>query len=104
MHTDFGGLHRVELVVHRRGRASEIEDLIDLDVERKTDVVTRELKAGIAQEMVHVAPCPGIEIVDAQDFIPPPQPPIAKMRADEASPAGDQNTAFSQHGQLSGEA
>src|SRR5262245_59935376 len=102
MHADLGGLNRVRLVVHRRGRASEIEDLIDLDVEWETDVVARELKAGIGQEMMHIAPRTGIEIVHTQDFIATRQQPIAQVRPDEACSAGDQNTAFSQHGRLSG--
>ena len=38
----FGGLDRVELVVNRRSRASEMPDPIHLELDRFCDVVTDE--------------------------------------------------------------
>lgn len=61
-----GGLHRIMLVVNRRGRAGEIIDFIDLDIERKGDVVADQLKSGIAQEMADIRLGAGEKIVDAQ--------------------------------------
>ena len=95
MHADLGGLYGIELVVHRRGRASEVEDLVNLDVERKTDVVAGQLKTRVGKEMVHIAPRSRIETAHAQDFVAARQQPIAQMRPDEAGSARDQNTAFS---------
>ena len=55
MHAGLGGLDRVELVMHRRGGAREIVDLVDFDVERKSHVVAHQLKAGIAGKMLDIA-------------------------------------------------
>ena len=44
VHAGLGRLHRVVLVVDRRGRAGEVVDLVDLDVERKGDVVAQQLE------------------------------------------------------------
>ena len=49
MHADLRGLHRIELIVHGRRRAGQIENFIDLDVERKTNVMTHQLEARIRQ-------------------------------------------------------
>src|SRR5262245_2191651 len=101
MHADLGGLHRVELIVHRRGRASEIIDLVNLDIERKTDVMAGQLKARMREEVVNVAPRSGVEVVDAQDLVAARQQPFAQMRPDEPCSARDENAAFSQHGRRS---
>ena len=37
MHTGLGGLYRVVLVVNRAGKAGKIVDLVQFDIERKTD-------------------------------------------------------------------
>ena len=40
-----GRLHRIVLVVYRRCWAGEIEDLVNIDVERETHVVPHELES-----------------------------------------------------------
>ena len=55
MHAGLGRLHRVVLVVNGRGRAGEVVDLVDLDVEREGDVVAHQLEARMAEQMVDVA-------------------------------------------------
>ena len=57
--------HRVELVVDRRGRAGQVVDLVDLDIEREGDVVAHQLEAGFGQEMRDIGAPAGEEIVDA---------------------------------------
>lgn len=49
VHARFGRLDWIVLVVDRRGGASEIVDLVDFHIERKCDVMTHELKRGIAE-------------------------------------------------------
>ena len=51
MHVDLGGLDRIVLVVNRRRRAGEVEDLVHLDVERKRDVVADDLEVRVAEQM-----------------------------------------------------
>jgi hypothetical protein len=65
MHIDLGGLHRIVLIMNRRGRAGEIVDFIDFQVKRESDVVSDQLKIRIVQKMNNIALGTGIKIVDA---------------------------------------
>ncbi len=49
LHRGPDGAHRVALVVHRRGGASQVKDLVDLDGERVLDVVTGQLEMRVGQ-------------------------------------------------------
>ena len=69
VHTDLRGLHRIELIVHGRSRAGQIENFIDLDVERETNVMTHQLETRIRQQMMHIVSRAGVEIIDAQNFV-----------------------------------
>jgi hypothetical protein len=51
VHAGLGRLHRVELVVDRRGRAGEVVDLVDLDIEREVTSWRISSKCGIAEQM-----------------------------------------------------
>ena len=46
-HAGLGRLHRIELVVHGRGGAREIVDLVDLDIEGEGYVVTQQLEVRV---------------------------------------------------------
>ena len=50
LHTGLGRLHRIVLVVDRRGRAGEVEDAVDFDVERKRDVVSKQFEARMVRQ------------------------------------------------------
>src|SRR6266516_4514821 len=50
---------------------------------------------------MHVASGPGVEIIDAKNFVAAFQQPIAKVRSNKSSSAGDEDTTFCQHGQAS---
>ena len=69
MHAGLGRLHRIVLVMHRRGRAGQIVDLVDLHIERKGHVVPHQLEAWVVEQMRDVGASAGEEIVDAQDVI-----------------------------------
>jgi hypothetical protein len=90
VHAGLGGLHRVVLVVHRRGRAGEVVDLVDLDVERKGHVVAQQLEARMADQVLDVAPRTGEEVVDAQHVVAAFEQLLAQVRAQEAGTAGDE--------------
>src|SRR6266508_4554947 len=85
-----------------RSWAGKIENFIDLNIEREADVVAHQLKAGIRPQMMHVASGAGVEIIDAQDIVAAFQQPIAKVRSNKSSSAGNEDTTFYQHGQASG--
>ena len=68
-----GRLYGILLVVNRRSRARQIEDLVHLDEQRMGDVVAQELETLVIEEMLDIAPRAGEEIVDAQDLLPSSQ-------------------------------
>ena len=70
MHAGLGGLHRVVLVVDRRGRAGEVVDLVDFHIQREGHVVAHELEARVVDDRLQVVARAGIEIVDAQHLVP----------------------------------
>ena len=92
-----GGLHRIVLIVHGRGRAGQVVDLVDLDIERKRDVVAHQLEPRMTDEMREVVLVAGEEVVHAEDVVARRQQALAKMRAQEAGPAGDEDSL---HGQM----
>src|SRR6266511_5576985 len=47
---------------------------------------------------MHVASRPGVEIIDAQNFVAAFLQPIAKVRSNKSGSAGDEDTTFRQHG------
>ena len=97
VHARLGGLHGIMLVVNGRCRAGEIVDLVDLDIERESNVVTYQLEPLSADEMGDVALGAGEEIIDADDVRAPLQQALAQMRAEEAGAAGHENTFFKVH-------
>src|SRR5262249_39829157 len=86
MHADLCGLYRIELIVHGRSWTGQIENFIDFDVERETYVMAHQLEARIRQQMMHVASRPGVEIIDAQNFVAAFQQAIAKVPINPAPP------------------
>ena len=86
-----GGLHRVELVVHRGGGAGEVVDLVRLHIQGKGHIMAHQLKAGVADERGDVMAPPGEEVVDAQNFAAVRQQPGTEVRADETGATGHDN-------------
>lgn len=80
-------LNRIELIVHRRGRASEVISPVDLDEKWERDVVAHQLEQQIGQKTGDVAPHAGIKIVDAQNLVLLCDEPFAEFRPNEPGPA-----------------
>ena len=57
MHAGLGRLHGIVLIVDGRGRTSQIVDLVDLDIERESHIVTHQLEARIADQMLMLRCC-----------------------------------------------
>ena len=57
VHAGLGRLHRIVLVVDRRGRAGQVVDLVDLDIEREGHVVAHQLEARIADAGARCCAC-----------------------------------------------
>jgi hypothetical protein len=77
--------------VHRGGWTGEIEDLIDLDIERERNVVAHQLEMRVIEHGEDVVFAAGEVIVDAQDVVTVSQQPLAQVRAEEAGATGYQN-------------
>ena len=83
--------------MNRRGRAGEIVDLVDLDIERKGHVVTDELETLLTNKVFDVAPRAGEEIIHTEHFVTAGEQIFAKKRADKARAPGDQHTSTKMH-------
>jgi len=59
------------LIVDRGGWASEIVDFIDFNVEGVGDVVSKQLKVPVVQQVLDVASSSSVKVIDAQNLIPP---------------------------------
>ena len=57
IHARFGRLHRIVLVVNRRGGAREIVDFIDLDIERESYVVAQNFELRIVEVLRDIPTC-----------------------------------------------
>ncbi len=80
----------VLVVCNRRGRASQVVDLVDLDIERERHVVAHQLEARIVQAAREVLLAAGEVVVDAQHVVATRQKTLAQVRAQEARATGDQ--------------
>jgi len=69
VHAGLRGLHRVALVEHRRGRAGQVVDLVDLDVQGERHVVAHQLESRLAEQVDDVVPAARVEIVDGEDVV-----------------------------------
>jgi hypothetical protein len=85
LHAGLRRLHGVVLVVDGRGRASQIVDLIDFDVEGERHVVPDQLEALVPDQMVDVRLGAGEEIVDADDVVARCDQPITEVGAEKPS-------------------
>lgn len=88
-HGGLGGFDRVVLVMRRRGRTSEVENLIHLEHERLCDVVSNQLKMRIIDQMQHIALPAGKIIIHANDIVAVFDETIAEMGAEESGTAGN---------------
>jgi hypothetical protein len=74
-----------------RGRgASQVEYLINLDVQGKRYIVAYKFKPGITQQMLDIAFAACKKIIHANDFVTVPQEAFAQVRAEKACAAGNQ--------------
>ena len=66
MHAGLGRLNWVVLVVYWRGRARQIIDLIDLNIERKRYVMSDQFEIFVVEKTFDVALGTGKEIIEAK--------------------------------------
>ena len=83
MHRGLGRLDRVVLVMHRRSRAGQIVDLVDLHVEREGHVMAHEFEAGMVVQVIDVALVASEKVIETQHLVTLRQQTIDQVRADE---------------------
>ncbi len=81
-----------------RGGTGEIVDLIDFQEDRQRHVVADQLEVRTWQQVGDVRLLAGEEVVEADHVVPAFQQPFAKMNAEKARPAGDQDALDGGHG------
>ena len=89
-----GGLQRLDrvvLIVGRRGGAGEVVNLVHLGLERLDHIVPDQFETGMAEKVLDVGFSSGEEVVQAEDFVPGCDEPLAKMGAKESGSAGDED-------------
>ena len=90
-HVGLDGLHRVVLIVHRRGRTGQVIDLVDLQHDGVHHVVPDYLQPGIVPQVEKVGFGAGKKIIQAKDVVIPVQQALHQMGADEPCPTGNQD-------------
>jgi len=83
-----GCLHRIVLIVDRRGGAGEVVDPVDLHIEREADIVAHQLETWVLAQRDDVAAGAGEKVVDAQHLVAVGQQPLTEMRAQKSGAAG----------------
>ena len=84
-------MQRIMLVMYRSGRASEIVDLINLNVERKSNVLAYKFKVILTVQMSNVAFRARKIIVDTHDLMAGFEELVAQMRTKKAGAASYKN-------------
>ena len=82
--------------MNRRGRASEIINLVDFDKKRKRHIVAEKFEALVAEKIVDVAAGSRGEIIGAKNLVALIEQKATKMGSEKAGAAGDQNSLLSQ--------
>ena len=85
--------HRVALVVDRRRRTGQVEDLVDLHRQRIGDVVAHQLEAMVVEQRLDVGARAREEVVEAHDLVPIGEQPLAQMRAEKAGATRHQDAS-----------
>ena len=74
-----------------RCRASQVVDVVHLDIERKGHIVAQQLKVRMIEQMGDVVLGAGEEVVKTDDIMAVVQQAFAKVRAEEACTANDED-------------
>ena len=87
-------LNGIMLIVDRRGRAGEVVDLVDLDIERKGHVVAYGLEGRLAEQWFDVAARTCEIVIDAENLALLLEQSCAQMRAQKARTTRHKNPLF----------
>lgn len=88
MYTCLDRLDRIILVMNRAGGAGQIEDLVDLHIQREAHVVANHLEVRMVQQGNDILARARVEIVDTDDLMALRQQSLAQMASNEAGAPG----------------
>ena len=77
MHAGLGGLDRVMLIMYGAGRASQVIDLVNLNIKREGDVMAHHFKIRVVHQVGNVGFIAGEKVVHTQNVVPLLDQPIA---------------------------
>jgi hypothetical protein len=78
------------LVMDRRGRARQIEDLIHLNVERECHIVAHQFETLVTYQVLDIALGPSKKIVETDNVMPIFNETVAQMRTKKSGAAGNE--------------
>ena len=87
----YDGLDRIEFVMHRRGRASEMVDVVDLQHERLHDVMADELELRVTKVVHHILLPSREQIVHHNHSVAAQDELVDQMAPYESRPARHNN-------------
>lgn len=81
VHGGLGGLHRIVLVVDRRGGTGQVVYFIHFHVQGKGDVSAQEFEPRVVKEVVDIGLVSGVAVVSAEDLVSFIQESLAEVGA-----------------------
>ena len=91
-HRGLHGLDGVVLVVHGRGGARHVVDLVDLDEELLRHVAPDDLEVRLVEQVLDVGLLRGEEVIESDHVMPLVYQPSAEVRAQEAAATRDEDS------------
>ena len=89
-HRCFYGLDRVVLIVSGRSGTGKIVDFIDLEKDWLSHIVSDQFEVRVRKQVDDIFLLAGEEIVQTDHIVAPLNEPIAQVRAEKSSSAGNQ--------------
>ena len=91
-HGRFGRLDGIELVMGWGGRAGEVVDLVDLELEGVDHIMANQLEVGIGKQVCDIRFPASEEVIEADDFVTFFEKSFTKMGTEEPGTAGDKDS------------
>jgi hypothetical protein len=91
VHTGFGRLHRIMLIMDGRGGAGQVVDLIGLKIERKRYIVPDDFKTTMIEHALDVTTGSSKIIIDANDIGALLEQTFAEVGTEKSGSSGDQH-------------
>jgi len=76
--------------MHWAGRASQIKDAVNFNIQRKRHIVPHQFKVRVVEQVRHVGFAAGKEVIDTQHVVAVFDEAVTEMGAKEAGAAGDE--------------